>query len=273
MGLFSRSFDKPGPGINPDAPQKRAFFRFFDIVSRKLWNFIKISLMYVALMLPISILYFLAVIAIGGTNDSITLIFFGYVVTNLLGVIFGGGPVTAGVAYIMRNYANEEHAWIWSDFKDNAKSNFKQAIIVFLADLGALVLFYVAIMVYSNLGGVLGVLKYIVYILLFLYTVMHFYIYPMMVTFKLSLKDLYKNAFLLALAKLPTNLFVLLVLVIIHIVVPCAIILYGGQFVVLYSVLYIVLEICLLQGLSLFLTNFAVAKTIKETMLYRVIED
>ena len=276
MGLFSRSFDKRG--VDPNAPKKRAFFRFFELVVRKFWNFTKLSPMYVAFLLPIYILYFLTapfvlnLFSVQAT-DSIAIIFFGYLTANLMVSLFGGGPVTAGMTYIMRNYSNEEHAWIWSDFKDNAKSNFKQALVVFLVDLAMLALFYVAIMVYSSLGGNFRILKYLVFVLLFVYIMMHFYIYPMMVTFKLSLKDLYKNAALFAIAKLPLNLFVVLVLVLLHIALPVWIILSMGKFVAIAAVLYVILEVLLFQGISIFLTNFAVAKTIKETMLERANEE
>lgn len=278
MGLFSRSFDKPGPGVDPDAPKKRGFFRFFELVVRKFWNFTKLSPMYVVFLLPIYILYFLTAPFVLNlfsvqTTDSIAIMFFGYLTANLMVSLFGGGPVTAGMTYIMRNYANEEHAWIWSDFKDNAKSNFKQALVVFLVDLVMLALFYVAIMVYSSLGGNFRILKYLVFVLLFVYIMMHFYIYPMMVTFKLSLKDLYKNAVLFAIAKLPLNLFVVLVLVLLHIALPVWIILSMGKFVAIAAVLYVILEVLLFQGISIFLTNFAVAKTIKETMLDRANEE
>ena len=60
--------------------------------------------------------------------------------TNLFVTIFGMGPATAGITYIMRNFAREEHAWIWSDFKDTFKSNFKQATAVYLINLVMLVI-------------------------------------------------------------------------------------------------------------------------------------
>ena len=32
MGLFMRNFDKPGPGVSPDAPRKKGAARFFEIL-------------------------------------------------------------------------------------------------------------------------------------------------------------------------------------------------------------------------------------------------
>ena len=38
------------------------------------------------------------------------------------------GPWTAGVAWVTRNWARDEHAFIWSDMKDAMKENWKQAL-------------------------------------------------------------------------------------------------------------------------------------------------
>ena len=34
MGLFHSNFDKPGPGVAPDAPRKKGAARFFEILGR-----------------------------------------------------------------------------------------------------------------------------------------------------------------------------------------------------------------------------------------------
>ena len=40
------------------------------------------------------------------------------------------GPFTAGVSYVTRNWARDEHAFIWSDFKDALKANWKQSLVI-----------------------------------------------------------------------------------------------------------------------------------------------
>ena len=40
------------------------------------------------------------------------------------------GPFTAGLSYVTRNWARDEHAFIWSDFKDAVKANWKQALVL-----------------------------------------------------------------------------------------------------------------------------------------------
>ena len=42
------------------------------------------------------------------------------------------GPATAGVCYVTRNWARDEHAFVWSDFKDAVKENWKQSLVISL---------------------------------------------------------------------------------------------------------------------------------------------
>lgn len=272
MGIFFHSYDKPGKGIDPDAPQKRGFFRFFDIFFRKFWHFGKANLLYTAALIPTFIILLLLMIFpvsgfIGAEAQGADILVMSIIFVNLYIAMWGAGPATAGMTYIMRNYAREEHAWLWSDFKDSFKSNFKQSLAVFVIDIIVAVLFYIAIVVYSQMSGWLGVLKYAIYMMIFIYTMMHFYIYPMMVTFELSLKDLYKNALLFALCKLPINVFVIIVLVFVQVALPVLAILYGGTYYMLLLILILMLEMVLTQAFSAFLVNFCAYPAIKKYML------
>ena len=40
------------------------------------------------------------------------------------------GPFTAGLSYVTRNWARDEHAFAWSDFKDAVKSNWKIPLLL-----------------------------------------------------------------------------------------------------------------------------------------------
>ena len=54
MGLFSnKSYYKPGKGVEKDAPQKNAFFHFFELYGRKFWRFIEVNFIYLLVLLPI----------------------------------------------------------------------------------------------------------------------------------------------------------------------------------------------------------------------------
>lgn len=283
MGLFFRSYDKPGPGIDPDAPQKRSFFRFFDIFFRKFWHFSKTSMLYSITLIPtfIIIAFLMMIVTLKmaegvateiSSQESAWIILPALFLANLYTALWGMGPATAGVTYIMRNFSREEHAWLWSDFKDSVKGNFKQAIVVFLIDLVMAVLFYVAIVVYSSMTGFMSALVGIVYLMIAIYTMMHFYIYPMMVTFDLKLKDLYRNALLFTISKLPSNLFVAAVLVLLHLVLPIYLIFVGGQYTMILLLVFLMLEIVILQGFSAFLVNFNAYPKLKKYMIDPITE-
>lgn len=54
MGLFSyKSYYKPGKGVEKDAPEKNAFFKFFELYGRKFWRFIQVNFIYLIVLLPI----------------------------------------------------------------------------------------------------------------------------------------------------------------------------------------------------------------------------
>lgn len=300
MGFFTPSYDKPGKGIDPDAPQKRSFFRFFDIFFRKFWKFVKINLLYVLVSIPtFALVFFLSGIisnsflSMNGTEEMFRSIaeqiaqasenaggadyqysvlvvtfdlFIRLIISYLFMTLWGMGPATAGITYILRNFAREEHAWLWSDFKSSFKNNFKQSLIVFVIDIVVFLLLYTAFVVYSQMTGALSMLKYFIVVIAIIYTIMHFYIYPMMVTFDLKLKDLYRNALIFALGKLPSNLFILVILLLIHVGSAFAAVVYGGNYAMLVLFVVLLLEILLLQSFSAFLINFNTYPKMKSYM-------
>ena len=53
MALFSyKRYYKPGKGVEKDAPQKNAFFHFFELYGRKLWRFIEVNFIFLLVLLP-----------------------------------------------------------------------------------------------------------------------------------------------------------------------------------------------------------------------------
>lgn len=282
MGLFFRSYLKEGPGVSPDEPQKRSFFRFFSLFGRKFSHFIRANLLYCVSLIPTFVIVFFLMSYItvnsiepiyaqvgdeSGTGTTMLTMLFSLLFSLLYVSIMGGGPVTAGITYVMRNFAREEHAWIWSDFKDNVKSNFKQSSIVFVTDIIVVLLLFVASYVYKQIGGTIGCLRYFLYVIGIMFALMHMYIYPLMVTFELPLKDLYKNALIFAFGKLPSNLFVALVLTVIHVVFPVALVLCGGKYFMLCLFVFVIAELLILPIFSAFLVNFNVYPKMKKYML------
>lgn len=116
------------------------------------------------------------------------------------------GPFQAGMAYVTRNWARDEHAFVWSDFKDALIANWKQSLVIsFITGLVPLIV-YVGYQFYGDMGqqNMLFVVPQMLTAMLGLvWALALVYFYPMMVTYKLNLRTLLRNAFLLSIGRLP----------------------------------------------------------------------
>ena len=61
MGLFHQNFDKPGPGVSPDAPRKKGAARFFEILGRDFSTIWMAGLLALISSLPFALLLWFAV--------------------------------------------------------------------------------------------------------------------------------------------------------------------------------------------------------------------
>jgi uncharacterized membrane protein YesL len=183
MALFRR-YDQPGMGI-PKAPvEKKGFFKFIDLYSRKCWKLIQLNLLYLLALIPI--------------------------------VTFG--PATAAMTKICRNWSQERNAFIWSDFWDAFKKNFKQSFAMGLIDIICLVGFSIAIPSYSEWAKQTTWMYIPLVICLsccIVFFMMHFYIYIMIVSTNLSLRKIVKNAFFLVSLGVKNSLWTLIVWIVV----------------------------------------------------------
>ncbi len=116
------------------------------------------------------------------------------------------GPVQAGMAYVTRTWARDEHAFVWSDFKDAVKENWKQALGVSVISGVLPFVIYVCFRFYGSMAGdnAFFMLPQMIVLMLGIVWVLGLtFMYPMMVSYRMSFKDVIKNSVLLALAKLP----------------------------------------------------------------------
>ncbi|MBE7025149.1 MAG: DUF624 domain-containing protein [Ruminococcaceae bacterium] len=212
FGMFN--FDKPGRGVDKDAPEKRGFFLFFDILFRKFWRISTLSLFYTLFSLPAVVVFFLLNTFlqtwISPIKDPDFISSIGVILTIFLICFLGAGPASAGQAYVLRNFTREEHAWPWEDFWSQIKANFWQGMGVFLLDIVLLTVLPGAASLYFQYGSQMpisplfsAVFGFLAIIFLFIWILMHFFLYPMMVTLDMRFGKLIKTAFLLTMAKLP----------------------------------------------------------------------
>lgn len=198
FGFFD--YGRPGKGIDKNGPQKNRFFLFFELFFRKFWKFIKTNVLFVVSIAP-----FAAVTTI------LAYYFPDSPLISIIAVLFPFmtiGPASAGFTKILRNFALEQPVFIISDYFDTIKKNWKQALLVsFINTLIGFLLFYALYFYYFETKGLLGYLLIgLGLFALICYLFMQYYLYLMVVTFKFKIKQLYKNAFILSLAALTTNL-------------------------------------------------------------------
>lgn len=144
----------------------------------------------------------------------ITMLYYTYVpsiIRNILIIvsILAFGPVKAGITYVLRNFSQQQHAWL-SDIWDKAKENWKQAMLFGVLDFVILGL-CVFDLTYDGAGLIgstmLTVMKYVAVLIGLIYCIMRKYIYLMMVTVDLKTSALIKNAWLLTFLGSARNFF------------------------------------------------------------------
>jgi uncharacterized membrane protein YesL len=263
VGLFSPNYNKPGPGVDKDTPSKPSFFIFFEVLKRKFWHLLKVNLMTVVFNIPalilafyVSSVFFQKINLDGGAADFILRFFFAAFITLI--PIITIGPVQAGLTFILRNYSREEHSFIWLDFKENFARNFKQGIIITVIDFIVMVLLGIAINVYTSMSGLLPVAAASFIVVTFvIFTIMHLYIYPMLVTVNLSIKDIYKNAFIFSILKLLPNVLMLILNMVITFL--------AFYYVLIGVILYFLILPCVIGLMNNFYVNPLIKKYVINT--------
>lgn len=173
FGLFN--YEKEGPGISKNAPKKKAFLVFFETFLRNFWKFITINIVYSIMNIP----------------------------------LITGGMASAGLTNVTRNIARDKHSFGLSDFFDTVKKNWKQALGAGVINtLVYIILFFDLMFFFENQGnGILYTIGMGISLsMLMIFLMMNFYIWTLMITFKFSLKQVYKNSFKFVVINFKKNL-------------------------------------------------------------------
>ena len=230
MGIFN-DYLREGKGVEKGTDFRPRIVIFFDIYFRKFWKLIVINLLYILFCIPI-----------------ITI-----------------GPATAAMTKILRNYAREEHSFIWSDFWNTFKQNFLTGFVVGTIDIIAAFLLWFDLGSYLNMQASsimvtisLAVIMLSATILLF----MNYYIFVMMVTFKLSFAQLIKNAFIFAWVGFFRNLLITILIAIITVI--SAVLILGQSPATAFVVMFVIFLYFSTCGL---ICNFITYPLIKKHMI------
>lgn len=179
MGLFYNN-NVSGKGVAKNGPKKKPFFRFWELFANKFWTFFTLNLIYVLFCLPV-----------------VTI-----------------GPATAALTAMMRNIYLERPQFIWHDFVQYFKKNFKQAFFVGILDLIAVAVGVITFIQYARQDEI-DTSSQVMYLLSIaaqmMFFLMNFYIYPQLVALDMRLGGIIKNSAILIFVNLPAELIVLAV--------------------------------------------------------------
>ena len=118
------------------------------------------------------------------------------------------GPFTAGLSYVTRNWARDEHAFIWTDFKDALKANWKQALVLSSITAVLPVAVYIGWQFYGQMASqnaVMIVPQVLVVLVALIWAISITYMHPLAITYELKMKDVIRNGLLLGVARLPMS--------------------------------------------------------------------
>lgn len=213
FGLFN--YEKEGPGISKDAPKKKTFIVFFETFFRNFWKFININLVYLLVSLP--------------------------VITN--------GLAAAGITNVTRNIARDKHSFGISDFFETIKKNWKQALPAGIINtLIYIILGFDIYFFYFGSEGIMATVGLgISFCMLFIFSVMQYYIWTLMITFNFKLKQIYKNSFKFVFINMKMNLLCFFSVLLIYAVNIAVLFLLKSRFfpvLLLELFLYIILFPC-----------------------------
>ena len=252
--------NKPGHGISKEQAAKR---NYFDIYGRHFGHITGANLLYALT----NIIFFIAAVVlfkayfIGSNGDNLVKIAAAFLRGEDIYISFVPfipfmfiGPFTAGYTYLIRNYSKQEPCFLVSDFFEHSKRNWKQALAVSAVSTVVAFLLIRAFVFYhaffAQNGLPLGVLYVLAALVFALYIIVMFYIYPIMVTFKMNLKVIIKNAWTFAVLKLPQNLIILAFLLAVNIAI------FVVMFLYLPISIYVFILIFFLTGFTSFTANY-----------------
>lgn len=229
--MNSYYYGKSGKGdYTPDDLPKNRWQLFMEMLRTRMSGLCRMNLMYFVAWLPAMIAIALWVVSFGvALNNSFPVDEAGNIIEEvaangvqsfwqtmndmnfmtlliLIPCIAITGPFTAGLSYVTRNWARDEHAFPWADYKDAIKANWKQGLLVSTITGCVPFLVYICWRFYGDMavGNAVWVIPQMLILMLgILWALAVTYMYPMMVTYQMNFRTIIRNSFILAVGRLP----------------------------------------------------------------------
>jgi len=200
MGLFSRNFNKPGPGVAKDEPRKKGLARFFELWTREFGDLIKLNILYSLCLIPSMAVFIFAFLFL---YPSIA--FFLVFCISLLLAYPIGGAITACVYYITK-MMRDDPSYVWYEFKRKFKENYKQAApagMLCAAFVYAQILLWLSMIIDEVTGDIIWVIIGLISLLLF--GMLTPYIFMHFAYIDLKSFGIFKNSVLMTFGNLPRS--------------------------------------------------------------------
>jgi uncharacterized membrane protein YesL len=231
MGLIFQNYAKPGPGVGKEEAQKKTFIVFFETYFRNFWKLVGSGFAYVLCALPV--------------------------------LSYGLGSV--GLTKVARNISRGKHSFGMSDFLETIAKNWKQALPagIINALLTALIFFDLYFFFFNqednfSLIG-LGVAMFV----LITFSIMKYYMWLILITFRFSLWQIYKNSFKLTFLNLWKNLLLALALGLFYLL-GYWVIVYGGE---LGTALVLIFAICFFPSFKFLMVQYVTFPCVRKFMI------
>ena len=180
------------------------------------------------------------------------------------------GPVQAGLAYVTRNWSRDEHAFIWADFKDAVKDNWKQGLLVSAITSLVPVILYVGYQFYGRQAAnnaVFMVPQMLLVVIAVVWALGLTFMYPMMVSYKVTFPQLVRNSLIIAVGRLPMTVGIRLIMLV-PTVLCIAIFMFTGSLIALLALgaYYVLIGFALARFVYASYTNAVFDKYINSRM-------
>ena len=220
MALFGNLFHnyyygKAGKGdyTIEQMPQNRRQL-FFEIFKVRWSSLFGVNLLYMIVWIPTIIWTFINFAVIQSAEADTWQAYFTMYLLILFPCIAITGPFNAGITYILRNWARDEHSFVLSDFKDALKANWKGALLLSTISGILPVAVYVAWTFYGSLASqsfIYMLPMALVFFVAIVWKLSEMVMFTMLVTYDLSIKNVIRNSILVTIGKLPRALIIKLI--------------------------------------------------------------
>lgn len=214
MPLFSsKSKNRPDFTVN-DLPKTRPQL-FFAMLKNSFLELLILNVLYAVTNLPTIIwtgVNLLSVLPLIQKNQGLTQELYQLLNTWALGMIpclVLNGPCKCGLKYVTRNYARDEHASGWSDFWGAVKDNWKQGMLLGLLNGLVLLATIAGVQFYSipsTHAYLNAFLMWGLIVVACIWFMMNLFLWPLIITYSLTLRESLKNALYFTLGRLPQTL-------------------------------------------------------------------